>query len=134
MREGEGEMARIEDLAGFKSMGSIAENIWSLSLETLGDFMDGHYVENEVLDGVPEADVEWLAEDTRRWVLDGVELPPQLLEWLDLHIEAHASAVLPDLVGMDGACWMICEDGIAGRAIDTDGGWAISTLAWEEIL
>lgn len=127
-------MARIEDLAGFKSMGSIAENVWGLSLETLGDFMDGHYIENDVLDEVPTEDVEWLSQDTRQWVLDEVELPPQVVGWLDLHIEAHASAVLPDLIGMEGACWMVCEDGIAGRAIDTDGGWAISTLAWEEIL
>lgn len=127
-------MGSLEKMVGYTSMKSIAEAVWGLSLETLGDWLDGHHIDDDVLDDVPEVDAEWLSEDTRRYVLDAVEIPAQLVEWLDLHIEAHASQVLPDLVGMDGACWLICEDGIAGRAIDSDGGWAISTLTWEEIL
>lgn len=127
-------MGSLEKMVGYTSMKSIAEAVWGLSLETLGDWLDGNHIDDDVLDDVPEVDAEWLSEDTRRYVLDSVEIPAQLVEWLDLHIEAHASQVLPDLVGMDGACWLICEDGIAGRAIDSDGGWAISTLTWEEIL
>lgn len=113
---------------------TLASAFFDLVLEDAGDFCDNSSIDNEILDYVPLDSAEWFAAEQRKWVLESAPLTTEQIEWLETHIDAHHTRVLPDLEDCEDGFWMICEDGIFGAGEDKEGGWTIQTLAWEDIL
>lgn len=113
---------------------TLASSFFDLPLDEAGDFCDDVKIDHEILDEVPLDSAEWLAVDQRKWVLESASLSVEQIEWLETHIDAHHTRVLPDLEDCEEGFWMVCEDGIFGTGEDKEGGRAIQVLAWEDIL
>ena len=113
---------------------TLVDSFFGLPLDEAGDFCDNAKIDHEILDEVPLDSAEWIAADQRKWVLESAPLSAEQIEWLETHIDAHHSRVLPDLEGCEEGFWMVCEDGIFGTGWDDEGGAGVQVLAWEEIL
>jgi len=119
----------INDMNLVERLGAAVASIGDV--QTLGDLVAGYAVGDPLLDALQESDLRWLQAEVREAALS--HLSEGQRAWLSARIYMRADLILPELEGGAEAVWIAGRAGIAGRAMDAEGGAQVALLTWDEV-